>query len=240
LRNELTVIRGQADHVASAGDGDRADAAETIVAAADRLIALSEHVGRLHRLDETIASRDVSDCVARVVEQAREEYPAATVVVDAPASARVQAVALLEDAIREAVENAIVHADDPEPTVSVTVSDGAETGYVRVSIADTGPGIPDREWEPVESGAERALAHGSGLGLWVMQWAASRSGGRLSRTDREPTGTTVIFELPKTTDPSGTRPAAVAALSRATSAAPPRETATGDGAAGDGRQDRPT
>lgn len=45
---------------------------------------------------------------------------------------------------------------------------------------------------------EDPLNHGSGLGLWVMQWAAIRSGGTLTKTDRDPTGTVVTFELSKT------------------------------------------
>ncbi|MFB6108434.1 MAG: PAS domain S-box protein [Haloplanus sp.] len=197
LRNELTVVRGYAERLANDDREDVAREAETIRSAADRLVSLSEHVAHLQRLDERVTSRDVGACTEAVVTRLRREYPDATITVEAPSETWVQAVPLLFDAVAEAVENAIVHADDADPTVEVCVTaDGEE--YVRVSIADRGPGIPDAEWRPIQNRTEEPLEHESGLGLWVMHWAATRSGGRLSKTDRDPTGTVVTFTLPKT------------------------------------------
>lgn len=200
LRNELTVILSHGERIANDEHSEWTQEGETIHAAANRLVDLSEHVARLQRLDEEITSRDISACVADVTEQLRKEYPRATVSVDAPEGARAQTVPLLHDAIHEAVENAIVHTDDPEPHVDVSVGVDEDADYVRVSVADSGPGIPDSEWRPIEVGTEDPLAHSSGLGLWVMRWAAMSSGGHLSRTDRDPTGTTVTFTLPRTVE----------------------------------------
>ncbi|MFB6079387.1 MAG: PAS domain S-box protein [Haloferacaceae archaeon] len=146
LRNELSVIRGYADLLAADGDDEQASRAETIRTAADRLVSLSEHVGRLQRLGEEVATRNVSACVEDVAERARKEHPEATISVETPTESWARAVPLLHDAIREAVENAIVHADAPEPNVSVTVSEDVDADRVKVSVADSGPGIPDTEW----------------------------------------------------------------------------------------------
>jgi len=202
LRNELTVIRGYADTIAD--DNDEASAAAAIRDAADRLITLSEHIGRLQRLDTAVTSRNVSDCVRDVVTEVRETHPEAEITVDAPEVISVQAVPLVREGIREALENAIKHTDEDAPDVSVSV-DASAGDVVRVSVADSGPGIPDVEWEAIESRTEQPLMHASGLGLWVMQWAAARSGGHLEKTDRHPTGTIITFALPKTRSGTITR-----------------------------------
>lgn len=196
LRNELTIIRGYADHLATGERDDVSWEANLIREATDRLLSLSENVGRMERLDDAIESRDVNSCVVDVVEEISNEYPSASISVEATDDATVRAVPLLHDAIREAVENGVVHADVPEPEVSVTVREDEDGDYVHVDVADSGPGIPDSEWRPVENGTEGPLDHGSGLGLWVMQWAATSSGGHLSKTDSDPTGTVVTFTLP--------------------------------------------
>ncbi|MFA9517005.1 PAS domain S-box protein [Halopenitus sp. H-Gu1] len=197
LRNELTVIRGYADTIAD--NNDEASAATAIRDAAERLITLSEHVGRLQRLSRAVTTLDVSDCVRDVVTEVQEEHPEVEITVETPEDTSVQAVPLLQEAIREALENAIEHTDVDAPDVSVSV-DVSPEDVVRVAVADSGPGIPDMEWRPIESWTEQPLAHATGLGLWVMQWAAARSGGRLEKTDRDPTGTIVTFVIPKTRD----------------------------------------
>ncbi len=214
LRNELTVIRGYAGELEADDEAD-ARALDAIRDAADRLASLSEHVDRLRRLDDTVASRDVAAIVVEVAEQMRTRHPEATIDVETPEVAWAQTVPAIRDAIEEAIENAVVHADDPDPDVSIRVTRDAETDSIHVSVADYGPGIPSTEWDPIVAGEEEPLSHGSGLGLWVMQWAAARSGGRLSKTERDPEGTVVTLSLPKTMGTATTltreRAAAVAA-----------------------------
>ncbi|GGL37036.1 hypothetical protein GCM10009037_20670 [Halarchaeum grantii] len=214
LRNELTVIQGYAREV-DADDDAEVRALDAIRDAADRLHSLSEHVDRLRHLDDTVASRDVTAITTEVVEEARTRHPEASITVDVPETAWAQTVPAIRDAITEAVENAVVHADDAEPTVAVDITCDADSDSVRVSVADTGPGIPDAEWDPIVAGDEAPLRHGSGLGLWVMQWACARSGGELSKSERDPRGTVVTLTLPRTmgaaTSLSGDRAAAIAA-----------------------------
>nr|WP_255475225.1 HAMP domain-containing sensor histidine kinase [Halapricum sp. CBA1109] len=94
--------------------------------------------------------------------------------------------------LAEIVENALAHGDDP---VSVAVDRTAEG--VEVVVADAGPGIPDHELSPLRSGTETDLDHGSGLGLWVVQWGVDRLGGTVA-FDTGDDGTTVSLTLPAT------------------------------------------
>lgn len=197
LRNDLTVVRGNAADIAAERSTSPTEAAGRIVSAADRLIQLAEHVGRLDA-DGTVHSFDVTVVVESAVTEARERYPDATITLDAPAEARAQTVSGIEAAFVEALENAVVHTDDPSPEVAVSVEESDDV--VEVQFADSGPGIPATEWEPVAGQRERPLRHASGLGLWMMHWAASRSGGTLTKADRSPRGTELTFALPQTAE----------------------------------------
>jgi len=43
---------------------------------------------------------------------------------------------------------------------------------------------------------ETALEHASGLGLWLVHWIVTESGGELEIHTREPTGTLITMWLP--------------------------------------------
>ncbi|MFC7137882.1 hypothetical protein ACFQRB_18395 [Halobaculum litoreum] len=64
-----------------------------------------------------------------------------------------------------------------------------------------GPPIPEIEIEAVDAGTDITdLQHGTGVGLFAMQWCAESLGGKLDITHREPRGNLVEFTLP-TADP---------------------------------------
>lgn len=71
---------------------------------------------------------------------------------------------------------------------------------VDLVVVDDGPGIPPTERLVIASGGESALDHSSGLGLWLVDWVVTRSGGAVAITDRSP-GTTVVLRFPATDPP---------------------------------------
>ena len=89
-------------------------------------------------------------------------------------------------------------ADEPpvDPLDAEPGSAAETTGLAHVAVADDGPGIPDHEYEVLTAGEETALEHGSGLGLWLVFWVVTKSGGDLSFDDREPRGSVVTLTLP--------------------------------------------
>jgi len=74
--------------------------------------------------------------------------------------------------------------------------DAIDNSRFVLTVEDDGPGIPDHEIEAVESGRETALEHGSGLGLWVVEWGAAAIGADVDYADREPRGTRVTVSIP--------------------------------------------
>ncbi|MBX0295596.1 PAS domain S-box protein [Haloarcula nitratireducens] len=193
LRNELTVIQGYAELV---GDPPSdVDVGARIRRPVDRLVGLSE---RAHEL-ETYAARDARptriDAAALLESVAaahRERIPAATVTVENGTAPDVCAGAELERAVDELVANALAHDSAPDTTVRLTAR--AADGWVEITVADDGPGIPSMEAAVVEAGEETALQHGKGLGLWLVNWIVTRYGGsfQIGRQD----GTVATLRLP--------------------------------------------
>ncbi|WP_123619982.1 histidine kinase N-terminal 7TM domain-containing protein [Halorubrum sp. CSM-61] len=200
--------------------------ADAIERRAGALAALGEKAGTVERLvsDVDASTVAVDEVVASAVADARERDPDATVdlvaedLADGEWTTRIR-----EDALRAIVENTVENALDHHDGEGSERGDGG--AWVRASlrresereadaddarsagdasdgprsvltVEDDGPGIPDHEVEAVESGRETALEHGSGLGLWVVEWGAAAIGAEVDYADREPRGTRVTVSIP--------------------------------------------
>ena len=97
---------------------------------------------------------------------------------------------LLDVLVTNLVENALQHAEDPTVTVTATVDDDA----VVLTVSDDGPGIPDHELGVLDRGRETDLSHGSGIGLWLIQWAVTSLRGTVAFDTTA--GTTATVRLP--------------------------------------------
>ena len=174
-------VEGEPAELAAA-IGDRADALAALVtktAAVDRIVDTDPEPTTV-ALDEAVDRAVASvDCGA-----------AATVDVDVP-PVDVRAVPVVDLAVRNLLENGLAHAGEA-PTVSVTATVAERS--VALSVADDGPGIPDAELAALERGAETPLEHGSGVGLWLVEWVVAKSGGELSFATDEGTRATVRFD----------------------------------------------
>ena len=84
----------------------------------------------------------------------------------------------------------------------VSVTAVAQDGHVRVSVTDTGSGIPpedaERIFEPFYQGSQRLWGDtgGSGLGLSISREFIRRHGGRIWLDSEVDAGTTFLFEIP--------------------------------------------
>jgi PAS domain S-box-containing protein len=202
IRNKMTVIAGLAEEIQAGRIDDAAASARAIQMQADSLV---EQADREHRIIQVLdTSRDqshvsvaVDDLVARVVDEVRHDYPEASISVDSTAPFQADAIAELDVAITELVENAVVHNDTDRPEVAVEVAESAaEHGVVR--IADNGPGISEMERKCLQLDEEiDQLHHGSGLGLVLVYWVTRLSGGSITVADNEPRGSVVTLTLPK-------------------------------------------
>ncbi|MFB6296940.1 MAG: PAS domain S-box protein [Salinirussus sp.] len=206
LRNGLNVIIGHAQPLVDAETPAVANSAETIVSTAWSLHDATSYAKDLTDILESTrisqSRQDVAAIVDRIVDRlsgsgsGSESVDAdATFDVDAPETQPVMAAPKLSVAIDHVVRNAVEHNDADRPRVAVTVDPPTGGEYVEVTVADNGPGIPEHEREVLREG-ERPLKHGSGLGLWIVNWIITRSGGRIEFEENEPRGSRVTLALP--------------------------------------------
>jgi PAS domain S-box-containing protein len=208
LRNETNVLMGYADRLRAAIESETLlEEVRTITDVARDIGQLSESVRQIEQIARPGATQrtptDVGEVVEEYVAEARERYPTANVSVDVRGDCWVNADVGLEYALEHAIENAIEHNDTDQPSVTISIGRGTESGRVFVAIADDGPSIPAIEIDALDpETSSTSTAHGDGLGLWVMQWCVDALGGQLSFDENEPRGNVVRFSLPETDPPA--------------------------------------
>jgi len=196
VRNELSVINGYAEMLAADLDGDTASKADRIVETADRLLDLTESAREIEanrNQSPDVEPVDLVPIVEESVRQLRERYPDASVTVESPETAVVQALPRVETALWELLDNAAKHGGE-RPSVEVEVRETDDR--ILIAIADDGPGLPESERQVLATGAEEPLVHGQGLGLWLAYWLIGNFDGEIDIPEHRQ-GTTVEVRLPK-------------------------------------------
>ena len=93
------------------------------------------------------------------------------------------------------VDNAI-EATDRRGAIAVETSHDSPNSLVRVTVADTGAGIPAEEREKLFLPYYSTKGRGSGLGLAIVRRIVAEHGGNIDVTDNVPRGTRFTIELP--------------------------------------------
>jgi two-component system sensor histidine kinase KdpD len=104
---------------------------------------------------------------------------------------------LVTQVIVNLLENAIKHTP---PGTRISVSAELEGEAVRVTVEDTGPGLPpgdpERLFAKFQRGREESNAGGAGLGLAICRAIINAHGGRISAAQRPGGGARFVFTLP--------------------------------------------
>ncbi len=103
---------------------------------------------------------------------------------------------LLTQVIVNLLENAIKHTP---PGTRISVSAELEGEAVRVTVEDTGPGLPgdpERLFAKFQRGRDEGNAGGAGLGLAICRAIIDAHGGRIFATPRPGGGARFVFTLP--------------------------------------------
>jgi PAS domain S-box-containing protein len=197
IRNKINVVHGRAEQVQAEGDlpPSVSEDVAAITDASEELLDVAEKARAFHRsLSAPPRTRDLVDLIEAALRGVDGDGTA--VDTSLPAEASVIADDGLELAIDELLSNAFENASDPS-AVHVRVGRAEVDGHewVELAVGDDGDGIPRSERAPLDGTVESSLAHGSGIGLWLVAWSVRRAGGRVTY-DQAGDRTTVVLLLP--------------------------------------------
>ena len=209
LRTPLTAIRGYVEALLD-GETDAEDTKkflEIIARHSARMERLVSDLLRLARLDARQEALDLAPCdlqqlfntvVGDVAQTAEAKRQMVTTAVD-PAACRITAdPAKLHDVLRNLVENAVHYSPD---TATIRLEARRENGAVRISVSDSGPGIPPDDLSRVferfyRVDKSRSRPGGTGLGLAIVKHLVELHGGQASAENRPEGGARFVITLP--------------------------------------------
>ena len=196
IRNDLQAIQLYGEQLADTAEDDAAAMAAEILGVTDDLLSTSEKTRVAERLletDQTPVRIDLAATLDDIVADARAAHPAVSFSLHGPDHCVVETVPAMEFAFRNLVENAAEHNAGERRTVDLSVT--ADDEGAVVTVADDGPGIPAHELRVLAAGEETQLEHGSGVGLWAVQWAVDATDATVDY-ETGSGGTTVRIRFP--------------------------------------------
>lgn len=178
IRNELQTVQASNELLQEAVSDDHQEVVAYSSAAVDSLLATSEKARVVEELVERDSRRervDVAELLRESMTEHQERFPAVTFQYDGPERCQIRTEPAVRYAFTNLIENAAKHntASDPRIEVRVARSDASLT----VEIEDNGPAIPSEELEVLERAEETSLKHGSGIGLWIVDWVIQKASG---------------------------------------------------------------
>lgn len=218
LRTPLTSIMGYLevlkDGYAGELSGDQSRMIEVMDRNASRLLGLINNLLTLTQSESEIIADEVVDVsMPELIMEVCQELPPVAksegieLDIDAgPATAIVQGRrGQLKSVIANIVSNAIKFSRQ-RGVVTIKCALDEEHHQVRITCQDRGIGIPVADQEELftrffrASNATKKLIPGTGLGLSIVQQIVQAHGGEVRLTSVEGKGTTVVVELPQSTE----------------------------------------
>lgn len=206
IRTPLAVMRNEAE-LALRQSGEEATRARLrgLIRAADDAARsagqLLDHATVLYRADQAEWARldlaEMTRAVASRLDPAAEMKDITLALDLDPVLAADGDAVLVEAALRNIIDNAIKYS--PAESL-VEIRARAEGGLAQISVRDRGRGLgeaaPDRLKRRFRRGSNVADVAGSGLGLTIVEEAATAMGGRFTLTPRDGGGTCASLSLP--------------------------------------------
>lgn len=205
LRTPLTTIRGNIGLLSSPTpmpSDDRREALQDMASEAERMSRLVSNLLVLARADAGlhIAKQQVhlDDIMQEVYRHARVLGDRVRLRLEGPQPVEVNGSPdYLKQLLLILVDNAIKNTP---PGGEVRLADPVENGYVKLTVADTGKGIPPDAlphiFERFYQADKSRTGGGTGLGLAIAKWIAEEHGGRIEAHSQVGVGSTFTVLLP--------------------------------------------
>ncbi|CQR52485.1 hybrid sensor histidine kinase/response regulator [Haloferax massiliensis] len=197
LQNKMNVILGFAETIASNAPEETSQQAAGIAQAGRDLLELSakeKRIVELVRENHEQQPIEIAERVQDIVEGLQTKFSGAEITTQIRSEAQVLAVADIDRAVAEVIENAVMHSRD---STQVVVSIHSTSEETTITVRDNNPFIPELEKSVLRGGVEiDQLSHSRGLGLWLAYWLISESNGTISFESVEQ-GNEVQITLPR-------------------------------------------
>ena len=204
VNNPLTAIRMEAELLArSTRDTEASTAAATIVREVDRAARIVRSLLRLaRRADSTPVRVQLNDLVRDVAEIRQRVLRADNIEVRTRMDQGAEAVLGLGQELQQVVINLVTNAEHAvrgRPHAVIELATEAHQGWTRLTVEDSGPGVPaevrSRVFDPFFT--TKSPDEGSGLGLSICQRVVAEVGGKIWLEDSITLGgAKFIVELP--------------------------------------------
>jgi signal transduction histidine kinase len=214
LRSPMTVIVGYIETVLTRWDDIPDDTKRELLSVASRntrrLSDLVEDVLQVARIESgdfpyDIKPFDLGALVRRTAAEMTAAQPDRPVVAEAPSG--LPAALGDEDRQWRVLTNLLANAQKySPPDVPAVVCVAADASFLRVSVADRGPGIPAEDMPRLFGKFSRLAppkggASGTGLGLYICKALVEAQGGTIEAESTVGAGTTMRYTVPRTGEP---------------------------------------
>ncbi|HSB89410.1 MAG TPA: ATP-binding protein [Anaerolineales bacterium] len=211
LRTPLTAIRGNVDLIQRLGKADP-ESLEAITSEVERMTRLVRDVLLLAQAESgnLPLGREVVELDTLLLEVFKEARLLAQDRVDVRLGSEDQVRVMGDrDRLKQVALNLIANALEHTPQGgTVTLGLACVGDWARLTVTDTGPGIPQEElphiferFYRIDRSRRRAGASGAGLGLSIAYWIARSHNGRIEVASEPGQGSTFSLWLPRVTEP---------------------------------------
>ncbi|MFC7043934.1 PAS domain-containing sensor histidine kinase [Halonotius sp. GCM10025705] len=202
LRNDVNVISGEVERALEKAQTDQTrEALETIKRKANGLTQLCTEAQTIRKVLDTstkVEPTPIKPIFEDVSADCRRRFNNISITVDCSNDLTVYGDHRLRILIESLTDNAIRHNTSSSPRKVSLSAEVNQEGFVDLTVADNGPGIPKTEQQVItDEGEISPLSHGSGLGLWLVKWLTEEYRGTLEIESATCDGSIVCIQLPK-------------------------------------------
>ena len=205
IKNPLTPIKLSAERlrrrVLPKAEGKEREVLEEttsiILTASDDITAMVNELTKLTQTSSVRTIEDINGIVEETVNIYGNLYPNITFQTQA---GKVPRFGMDKDKMKRVLVNLVTNSinaiDSAEGTVRIVTSYDRNRGVARIEVADTGPGIKDKDKARVFDPYFTRNPNGTGLGLAIVNSVILEHGGRINVEDNRPQGAMMVIELP--------------------------------------------